>query len=554
MRSRVQLIIGLSAILLLAIILRVWGVGYGLPYSYHVDEPTYVSAALNLGAGTIGKQPNPTGYSNILFGEFAAYYLAGRVTGQFPTTAAFEQAYRSDPSVFLLLGRLTSVLLGAATVLVVYGLGKHSAKQSVGLLAALFLAVAFLQVRDSHFGVPDAPATFFVSLSVLLCLLAARTRAKKYFALAAATTAYAIATKWNVWPVIIPLIIATLMGLRALSPRVNRRAWWLIIIVVVIFFFIGFALGGFELMLKPGVYLEYALREAQAGEAGGFGYWQIDTLPGWLFYGKTLLYGIGPILLILTALGLTRRLVMVVKERDTTSLLLIAFPVLYFLFMGATQHYFARYTLPLVPFATVLAADIIAVTVMRWRSGREKLATVLAIAIVVIAMAVPFVNSLQLDALLVQTDTRTLAKEWIEANIPDGAKLAADWQMHTPPLSTPDQPVPGNSERVYDVQYMGGTGLFEHTLDWYRQQGYDYLITSSFIDNIPLVFAQQNAERDAFYASLPQKLTLIKEFSATGDGSEPPFVFDEIYGPFISVGQRQRPGPTIKIYQLKARE
>src|SRR5512135_2772481 len=153
MRSRVQLIISLSVILLLAIILRVWGVGYGLPYTYHVDEPTYVSAALNLGAGTIGKQPNPTGYSNILFGEFAAYYLAGRVTGQFPTTAAFEQAYRSDPSVFLLLGRLTSVLLGAATVLVVYGLGKHSANQSVGLLAALFLAVAFLQVRDSHFGV-----------------------------------------------------------------------------------------------------------------------------------------------------------------------------------------------------------------------------------------------------------------------------------------------------------------------------------------------------------------------------------------------------------------
>jgi hypothetical protein len=552
MRSRAQLIIALSATLLLAVVLRVWGVGYGLPYPYHVDEPTYVSAALNLGAGTIGKQPNPTGYSNILFGEFAAYYLAGRVTGLFPSTAAFEQAYRSDPSVFLLLGRLTSILLGAATVLVVYGLGKRSANQSIGgLLAALFLAVSFLHVRDSHYGVPDVPATFFISLSVLLCLLAAQTRAKKYFALAAATTAYAIATKWNVWPVMIPLIIAAIMGLRAPSPRANRRAWWSIMIVVAMFFFIGFALGGFELMLKPGVYLEYALREAQAGEAGGFGYWQIDTLPGWLFYGKTLLYGIGPVLLILTALGLTHRIRMVVKERDTTSLLLIAFPVLYFLFMGATQHYFARYTLPLVPFAAVLAADIIAATVMRWRPGRERLATGLTIGVVAIAIALPFVNSLQHDALLVQTDTRTLAKEWIEANIPAGAKLAADWQTHTPPLSTLDRPAPGNSETVYDVQYMGGTGLFEHTLDWYRQQGYGYLITSSFIDNIPLVVAQQNVERNAFYASLPQKLTLIKQFSATGDGSEPPFVFDEIYGPFISLWQRERPGPTIRIYQVR---
>ena len=288
MRPRAQLVVVLVAILLLAIGLRVWGIEYGLPYPYHVDEPTYVSAALNLGAGLIGKQPNPTGYSNILLGEFAAYYLYGRVTGLFPSTAAFEQAYRSDPSMFLLLGRLTSVFFGAATILVVYGLGKRSANQNTGVLAALFLAVAFLHVRDSHYGVPDAPLTFFVSLSTLCCLLVAQTGKKKYLAMAAAVTAYAIVTKWTVWLVSIPLVIVTVARLRASSPRVKSRAWPSILIILATFFFIGFALGGFQLLLLPGTYLEYALREAQAGEAGGFGFWQIDTLSGWLFYVKTL--------------------------------------------------------------------------------------------------------------------------------------------------------------------------------------------------------------------------------------------------------------------------
>jgi hypothetical protein len=49
---------------------------------------------------------------------------------------------------------------------------------------------------------------------------------------------------------------------------------------------------------------------------------------------------------------------------------------------------------------------------------------------------------------------------------------------------------------------------------------------------------------------LPQQLVLIKAFSADTDGSEPPFLFDEIYGPAISLWQRERPGPTIEVYQI----
>jgi hypothetical protein len=100
------------------------------------------------------------------------------------------------------------------------------------------------------------------------------------------------------------------------------------------------------------------------------------------------------------------------------------------------------------------------------------------------------------------------------------------------------------------VQYIGGSGLSDHPLEWYRQQGFDYLITSSFIYSIPLVFPKQDADRKAFYVSLQQQLPLVKEFSASLEGADPPFIFDEIYGPAISLWQRERPGPTIKIYQL----
>jgi hypothetical protein len=550
-RGGLLLVVG---ILVFAFGLRVWGLGFGLPYAYHPDEPTYVSQALNLGAGIIGRQPNPTGLSHILFGEYAGYYLAGRLTGLFSSAAAFEQAYRANPSIFLLLGRLTSALLGTLTVLVVYGLGTRLNRRTVGWLAALLLAIAFLHVRDSHYGVPDIATTFFISLAVLLCIVASQKHSNRYLGLAAAATGLAVATKWSVWPIGFPLLIAFGVQLwwrshHRLAP-VSRQI--LFGLAIAFCFLAGFALGGFELFIKPATYIEYALREARAGEAGGFGLWQIDTVSGWEFYLKTLLYGLDAILLCLGIVGLVRRAFLAATRREVASVLLIAFPMIYFIVMGSTQHYFARYALPLIPFITVGAAEIV-IVIYDWLVAKKNrsLARGITGLLVVAALIMPLLKSIQHDILLTKTDTRTIAKDWIEANLPAGAKIAADWPIHTPPLATAEQAVP-DTATVYDVQYIGGAGLSDHDLNWYRQQGYHYLIASSFIDDIPLVFPKQDAERKAFYDSLPQQLELVKEVTANS-GSEPPYLFDEIYGPAISLWQRERPGPTLKIYQVTAR-
>jgi hypothetical protein len=156
------------------------------------------------------------------------------------------------------------------------------------------------------------------------------------------------------------------------------------------------------------------------------------------------------------------------------------------------------------------------------------------------------VNSVRSNTLLTRGDTRTLAKEWIEENIPVGARIATDWAVHSPPLSTPERAVP-DGRVVYDYDAIGGIGLAAHPLEWYRTEGYDYIVTTSYISDIPLVYRDQNPTRDAFYASLPDALDMVAEFSP---GDSVPFVFDEIYGPFVSLWQRERPGPTLKIYAI----
>ena len=366
----------LVGIFALALGLRLWGVNFGLPYAYHVDEPTYVSAALNLGAGIIGRQPNPTGFSNVLFGEYVSYLIMGRIAGIFASVADFEQAYRLDPSMFLLLGRLTSALMGALTALVIYRLGRESAGRPAGWLAGSFVAVAFLHVRDSHYGVPDVAMTFFVSLTVLFCVLAVQQPRRWFRYLAAASGGFAIAVKWSAWPVLAPLILTAFMRPpRTIAPRQDNFIRQTL--TSILFFAGGLMLGGFQLLLKPAVYLEYATRELRAGEGGGFGLWQIDTVSGWTFYLKTLAYGLGIVLLVLAIVGCLRRTVLAVRSRDRVSFILLSFPLAYYLVMGVSRHYFARYALPLVPFAALFAAEAIVSLLPRPGARHAGLARVL---------------------------------------------------------------------------------------------------------------------------------------------------------------------------------
>jgi hypothetical protein len=228
--------------------------------------------------------------------------------------------------------------------------------------------------------------------------------------------------------------------------------------------------------------LKEAFGQLGAGQQGGFGLWLVDSVSGWLFYLKTLFWGMGPILLALGGVGVLRRFYLSIKAHDRQSILLLSFPVIYYLAMGATRHYFARYAIPLVPFLALFAAEEIEV-VARWLgAGRLRRQQVYAALLIVGALTMPLLASIRHDILLTRTDTRTLAKEWIEANVPANARIAVDWPVHGPPLSTAEIAVP-RSTNVYDVQAIGGTGLADHSLEWYREQGFDYLIASSHISS-----------------------------------------------------------------------
>jgi hypothetical protein len=545
-RRRV-LIFALTATVALALGLRLWGIQFGLPYLYHYDENFYVTDGLEVGAGKFSAPPyTATGFSNLLFLEYATVYVIGKVTGLFTTAQDLEAFYRTDPSLFYLLGRLTTALFGTATVLVAYWLGNALRNERTGMVAAGLLAVTFLHVRDSHYAVPDIAMSFFAFAAATTAIIAMKRRRPNYLYAASVLGGIAVAMKWTALPVLFPLLLVS-SGVVDILKKQDLRLFLFRSTLISIFLFVaGFFFASPQILINPAPYLGEVMKQYQAGQGGGFEVWQVDTAPGWIFYAKTLAYGFGLLPLTLAVIGLTGRLYMVVRERDGISVVFLSFPLVYFAAMGSTNHYFARYALPLIPFLVVAVAEAIDFADMHWKRKVIYPSALFGLFVGVILIQ-PLASSLRHNQLLTREDTRTEAKQWIETHIPAGTKIALDWRGHTPSLSISEFPMP-YSAREYDAYFVGGTGLSGHSLAWYREHGFEYLVASSFIYRIPLVSQAKNRERDAFYEVLEEELQLI-HIVGSGEG-DLPFIFDEIYGPAISVWQREQPGPEIRIYRL----
>jgi 4-amino-4-deoxy-L-arabinose transferase-like glycosyltransferase len=130
----------LSLIVALALGLRLWGLGWSLPWPTHPDERTPVDQArAMLASGDLGPEDfkNPSLFIYMIAVELTITRALGSLAGPLACDV---------PGSTHLLARLTSALMGSASVVVLYAIGDTLFGRRVGLLAALFLAVSFIKI------------------------------------------------------------------------------------------------------------------------------------------------------------------------------------------------------------------------------------------------------------------------------------------------------------------------------------------------------------------------------------------------------------------------
>ncbi len=313
-----------ALVVLLALVLRLWGIVWGLPdsnhaFSYHPDESMVV--------GYASRQPGQslldTGFYN--YGSLATLtdrflLLATGAAPGFPTASS------------LLLVRLLTVVYGVGTCALLVTLGKRLEKPEVGLSAAALYAVAPLAVQHGHFATVDVPATFWVTAS----LLAALTNPKLFWA--GLLAGLAAATKYNAGLVLLAGIAAwALSEKRPLKP----------LVLLLCGAALGFLLG------CPGVLINFSK------------FWTDFTFElkheqEEYFIGQVAaLYW--PTLGLLTALGSPLWILGVGKalaSRTKPERLLLAFVLPYLLLLAVSANQYVRYCLPLLPALCWLVASL----------------------------------------------------------------------------------------------------------------------------------------------------------------------------------------------------
>jgi hypothetical protein len=431
----------LTPILVVAAIVRFWGIWFGVPHTQaRPDESVVASIALHFFSGDLNPHffDYPTLFMYVLAGLYAGYFLAGRVVGRFLSIPHFMAAFQWDWSPFVVIGRCLSALLGTATVWVVFRIGALVGGARCGFIAAVFLSLSFLHARDSHFAVTDVAVTLLVCGSILALLEAHLERIPQKFFVAGLVGGLAASTKYNAVLLVIPAVLS--QGMEVLDRTREGRSIFgdrrlgLFLAPFLVAFLVG---TPYALLDWPGLLEGFRRVGGHLREGHG-----VDLGTGWLYHvSVSLRYGVGWPVLIAAPLG-----ALALGARNLPAAILVcAFPAAYYVAAGPGRTVFVRYMIPVLPFVCILAAvaiDALVRGLARFGS-RGRLATATATVLTGLAILPSAWNLVHFDALIGRTDNRLIAAKWIREHVAAGNTLyQSDTSYGRLEFDRPGDPVP----------------------------------------------------------------------------------------------------------------
>ncbi len=346
----------------------------------------------------------PSGFTYLLRVTYTIAYGVARALGQVDDRIDVIAAYLTNPFPFFVVARLWACLAGIATIVLTARLGALLFDARSGGLAALFIAVAFLAVRESHYGSLDAPATAFFTATLVAVGAYQRSpgRARLVWAGVLAGLAAALRYQMGIVALALPTAVLLTPGSRAGRARDLALA--------------ALASGAVFAAATPYSILSAQTAWLQVRAQLALSWANRFVAPPGLPLRTALAAAVGPVVCGLAVVGLAtavRR-----RPRPTAPILAVAVP--YALTLATAERSFVRYALPLVPIVSVLAAG--AVGAITSRIGARARPAVAAL-LVAGALTDPALRSIELCRLLAAEDTRVAAGRWLAQHVVPGRRV-----------------------------------------------------------------------------------------------------------------------------------
>lgn len=567
--------------------LRLWGVGQGLPYAYNTDEGDhFLPRAVEMFAhGTLNPHyfANPPGFTYVLHFLFAIYYGGA---------AAVIHAYAHHPGELYTLGRIAAALLGTIAVWLLYLVGARLLGRAAGLLAAAIEAVAFLPVFYAHLALNDAPVLAPLTLSLLGAVGVLRKGRTRDHVIAGIGLGLACAFKYTAGIVIVPYAAAVAANYLGAGDRAGRRA------LGGLAGFGACALGAF-LVANPYSVLDFSsfhsgLLHQSAQSAESQGKLGASREGGLIYYLWSLTWGLGWV----PALAALGGAITIWRRERSLGWLLVPAPLLFLAFMGIQGRYFGRWVMPILPLLCLLAAafglQAIALAGRLRRApaggpgdidgrsrarrgplpGPGKIAITALVVLALLGQGLVF--SVHSGMVLSRTDTRTLTRGWMLANIPPGSNIVVEpvspeaWAREPagapgscatstvnyrwckwPSLSsyiTASGTLEASARRRVKIEDYVRT-LAPALIPYYESRGFCWVVTGSTEAGRAYADPQAVPLAIAYYRALATQGQVVYRASPYGAGAGPvPFGFDWSFDYYPLA--YHRPGPAMTVYRL----
>lgn len=547
-KERPALAVIMLGTLVLSAALRLYGVSWGLPDVYEEAIPL-IKAWGMWGWGpnsSLDMNPHFFNYPTLtIYCQFLGQgilHLGLRIWGAVHSTIEYSALYVTDKTPFLITGRLITVLFGVATVWALYLVCRRIVSGFAACSAAFFLAVCTFHIERSQVVEVDVPLAFFCTLALWFIVRITEEATRKNYLLAGSAIGLAMSTKYPAAFLVIPLVVSHVLAgrsrgdlSRAKTARKGRKRNWSHLAAAAGLIAITFCLTSPFAILDASSFMKDLSLERLHMREGHFGLEASGT--AW-FYIRALSDRIlGWPLLIFSMAGLAYR---AVWRRNPVALVLASFVLPYSIAVATWSMKADRYLLPILPVALIFAVAAMedCIRLPKIAAAKKSLRAGMA-ALFFLLAASPLALAYPAHMRGFAPDTRTLARKWIEANVPSGAFIAAE--AYGPELLSPHVLFSLNKdvqtlvlERMtdrpqYAVQPIPMLQVYpERSAVFYDLRLYvdaDLFITTSAVRSRYCDQPARFPRQVAFYDSLETRFKKLRVFSAAG-----------------------RPGPTIALY------
>lgn len=400
----------LIILLLVSFILRFSGVFWGIPpYDtnyYHPDEPKVIDGAYRFPADILTREDlrYPT----------ALHYLIGIIT--WPIKMVNQQPDSVTYRTIYLSGRLLSVVLGTATVLLLYWLARRQYNVRTSLVAAIALAFMMYHVTNSSWSTTDVATSFFLTLFLLLLLITLDRNSIWLAMMTGAALGLLVGTKYTGGLAVFPFTILILgyafrntqeegVTVKKYLSAFKNRLFWIICLTAIIIFFISTP----SILLRPSAFITSIQAEQGRMAQARLPLYQLEI---WKNSFVDLTIAVGIPLAITSCLGL---IVCLVRRRTFEAALAILVIIFFLYFDNALLP---RYIILIMPVLALISGCFIESLL----SSKQSWVKVFGWGITFVVLAFSLLYTIQ-GVLSRYPDTRTQAAAYVRRNIPPGSEI-----------------------------------------------------------------------------------------------------------------------------------